>query len=203
MHTIVEASPGSASETVVGTEEHAAAVAPYPYDLQPAQDAPAEPVAEANVPEEERAEVPQPRQWDSKAMFMPVSEVVPAAATVAAEASRASRCPRAIHTDPPRHCAPLSWYLYWGFTARPPLLPSDEQFPICTRNSFAVPSPLRALGWRDARARGSARLSFDRSTVMLGTLGAFYRWVLRAESVFILLLSNLTCSRADVLVWGG
>ncbi|KAJ7472497.1 hypothetical protein FB451DRAFT_1249718 [Mycena latifolia] len=195
MHTIVEASPGSASETVVGTEEHAAAVAPYPYDLQPAQDAPAEPVAEANVPEEERAEVPQPRQWDSKAMFMPVSEVVPAAATVAAEASRASRCPRAIHTDPPQHCAPLSW---------PPLLPSDEQFPICTRNSFAVPRGSVCLGMhRNPCARARRGLSFDRSTVMLGTLGAFYRWVLRAESVFILLLSNLTCSRADVVVWGG
>ncbi|KAJ7455153.1 hypothetical protein FB451DRAFT_1516876 [Mycena latifolia] len=81
----------SASETVVGAEEHAAAVSPYPYGLQPArmsQDAPAEPVAEANVPEEERAEVPQPRQWadeggwDSMG-FMPVSEAVPAAATVA------------------------------------------------------------------------------------------------------------------------
>ncbi|KAJ7455149.1 hypothetical protein FB451DRAFT_1184476 [Mycena latifolia] len=136
VHTIAEASPGSASETVVGTEEHAAAavmttsvrqlchdstlleicfhlktyqgtcagagmarhqsngaVSPYPYDLQPvqaSQDAPAEPVAEANVPEEERAQVPQPRQradeggWDSRAAFMPVSEVVPAAAAVAA-----------------------------------------------------------------------------------------------------------------------
>ncbi|KAJ7455156.1 hypothetical protein FB451DRAFT_1184484 [Mycena latifolia] len=87
MHTIAEASPGSASETVVGAE-HAAAVPPYPYDLQPVQDAPAEPVAESSVPEE-RAEVPQPRQWadeggwDSRAVFMPITEVVPAAATVA------------------------------------------------------------------------------------------------------------------------
>ncbi|KAJ7461448.1 hypothetical protein FB451DRAFT_1404681 [Mycena latifolia] len=83
MHTIAEASPRSASETVVGAEEHAAAVSPYPYDLQPVQDAPAEPVAESSVPEE-RAEVPQPQQWadeggwDSRAVFMPVSEVVPA-----------------------------------------------------------------------------------------------------------------------------
>ncbi|KAJ7472472.1 hypothetical protein FB451DRAFT_1175214 [Mycena latifolia] len=77
MHTIVEASPGSASETVVGAEEHAAA--------QPAQDATAEPVAETDV--HERAEVPQPRQWadeggwDSRAVFMPVSDVVPSAAS--------------------------------------------------------------------------------------------------------------------------
>ncbi|KAJ7429838.1 hypothetical protein FB451DRAFT_1575266 [Mycena latifolia] len=50
MHMIVaEASPGSASETVIGVEKHAAAVSLYPYGLQPAQDAPAEPVAEANV----------------------------------------------------------------------------------------------------------------------------------------------------------
>ncbi|KAJ7443464.1 hypothetical protein FB451DRAFT_1190080 [Mycena latifolia] len=88
MHTIAEASPGSTSETVVGAVEHAVVVSLYPYDLQPAQDAPAEPVAEAGVPEE-RAEVPQPRQWtdegglDSRAVFMPVSEVVPAAATIA------------------------------------------------------------------------------------------------------------------------
>ncbi|KAJ7455136.1 hypothetical protein FB451DRAFT_1408008 [Mycena latifolia] len=62
MHMIVaEASPGRASETVIGVEKHAAAVSPYPYGLQPAQDAPAKPVAEANVPES--AEVPQPRQW--------------------------------------------------------------------------------------------------------------------------------------------
>ncbi|KAJ7443470.1 hypothetical protein FB451DRAFT_1568679 [Mycena latifolia] len=87
MHTFAEASPGSASETVVGAE-HAAAVVPYPYDLQPVQDAPAEPVAESSVPEE-RAEVPRPRQWadeggwDSRAVFMPVSEVVSAAATIA------------------------------------------------------------------------------------------------------------------------
>ncbi|KAJ7443460.1 hypothetical protein FB451DRAFT_1376706 [Mycena latifolia] len=69
MHTIAEASPGSASETVVGVEEHAAAVSPYPYDLQPvqaSQDVPAEPVAEADVPEEERAEAPQPQQWADK-----------------------------------------------------------------------------------------------------------------------------------------
>ncbi|KAJ7472466.1 hypothetical protein FB451DRAFT_1398676 [Mycena latifolia] len=85
MHTIAEVSPGSASETVVGAE--AAAVSPYPYNLQPTQDAPAEPVAKADV--RKRAEVPQPRQWadeggwDSRAVFMPVSEVVPAAATVA------------------------------------------------------------------------------------------------------------------------
>ncbi|KAJ7461445.1 hypothetical protein FB451DRAFT_1497138 [Mycena latifolia] len=79
------------SETVVtvSAEEHTAAVSPYPYDPQPAQDAPAEPVAEANVPEQERVEIPQPRQWadegwwDSRAVLMPVSEAVPAAATVA------------------------------------------------------------------------------------------------------------------------
>ncbi|KAJ7472519.1 hypothetical protein FB451DRAFT_1469232, partial [Mycena latifolia] len=43
----------SASETVVGAEEHAGAVSPYPYSLQPvqaSQDAPAEPLAEANAP---------------------------------------------------------------------------------------------------------------------------------------------------------
>ncbi|KAJ7455141.1 hypothetical protein FB451DRAFT_1565048 [Mycena latifolia] len=72
MHTIVEASPGSASETVVGAEEHAAAVAPYPYDVQPAQDATAEPVAEADAADE--------GGWDSRAVFMPVSDVVPSAA---------------------------------------------------------------------------------------------------------------------------
>ncbi|KAJ7472512.1 hypothetical protein FB451DRAFT_1469222 [Mycena latifolia] len=77
------------SETVVSAEEHAAAVSPYPYGLQSVQVAPADPVAEASV-REELAEVPQPRQWadeggwDSRVVFMPVSEVVPAAATVAA-----------------------------------------------------------------------------------------------------------------------
>ncbi|KAJ7443443.1 hypothetical protein FB451DRAFT_1413648 [Mycena latifolia] len=66
MHMIAEASPRSASETVVGAEEHSAA------------DAPVEPVAEANV-REERAEVPQPRQWadeggwDSRAVSCPRS----------------------------------------------------------------------------------------------------------------------------------
>ncbi|KAJ7461451.1 hypothetical protein FB451DRAFT_1404685 [Mycena latifolia] len=67
------------SETVVtvSAEEHTTAVSPYPYDLQPARDAPAGPVAEADVPEEGRAEVPQPRQWadeggwDSGAIYMP------------------------------------------------------------------------------------------------------------------------------------
>ncbi|KAJ7461420.1 hypothetical protein FB451DRAFT_1562726 [Mycena latifolia] len=99
MHMIAGASPGSPSETVVEAEEHAMAVSPYPYYLQPAQDAPAEPVAGADV-REEPAEVPQPRQWadeggwDSRAVFMPVSEAVPVAATAAEDNQN-------LFTEPP------------------------------------------------------------------------------------------------------
>ncbi|KAJ7443425.1 hypothetical protein FB451DRAFT_1437411 [Mycena latifolia] len=133
MHTI-------ASEMVVGAEEHAAAVSPYPYNLQPArtsQDAAAEPVAKVIVPQEERAEV---------------------AATQWAEDNQNSFA----DPMPTRNPHGSSAALRAALTRGPVSLPSDEQLPRCTRNSF---------GALCAFYRGSARRTSERTEIHARGLG--------------------------------
>ncbi|KAJ7243082.1 hypothetical protein C8J57DRAFT_67878 [Mycena rebaudengoi] len=87
VHDVLLASPGTASETVVGDEQRFH-ISPYPYDMEPAQPhtdgvAPVEQPAPEIPVEGERGEetrVPRPMEWEdnggwqSEVVFMPVSQ---------------------------------------------------------------------------------------------------------------------------------